>query len=136
MGIELSLVFAGGAAGTAVRAAAECAWLVGPGAWPWTTFAINVLGSFLLGVLVAALAARGPDEGSRRLTRLALGTGVLGGFTTYSTFILETDELLRDGWVLTSLGYAVLSVVLGIAAAAVGVLIGRGRPTDLDPEEA
>lgn len=116
----LALVVLGGAVGTLVRVLLEDAFGAGLGEWPWATFAINVAGSFLLGLLVAALAARGGDE---RL-RLALGTGVLGGFTTYSTFIVEVDRLLADGHLGLGAGYALGSVLLGVAAAAVGVRVG------------
>ncbi len=84
---------------------------------------INVVGSFVLGVLVEALSAAGPDRGARRAVRLTLGTGVLGGFTTYSTFMVETADRLRDGHLLTALAYLVGSVILGLAAAALGISI-------------
>ncbi|GAA3534071.1 hypothetical protein AFL01nite_21060 [Aeromicrobium flavum] len=119
----LALVLLGGAAGTGVRAALEQASPAASGAWPWSTFAINVLGSFLLGLLVLVLAGVG-DEGTRRRLRLALGTGVLGGFTTYSTFIVEVDGLLRDGATGLGVAYALVSVVLGVLAAALGMLLG------------
>jgi len=130
------LVLAGGAAGTFVRAILEDASAAGPGEWPWTTFAVNVSGSFLLGVLVSALAARGDDTGRRRRLRLALGTGILGGFTTYSTFIVEVDQLLRDGVLGLGAAYALGSVVAGVLAAGLGVLLGGARTTPVDPDEA
>lgn len=100
------------------------------------TFAVNMVGSFLLGLLVAVLAARGDDVGPQRLVRLALGTGVLGGFTTYSTFIVEVDELVRDGHLELGAGYALGSVVLGILAAALGIVLGGAAPSpEIDPDE-
>ncbi|GEL94624.1 fluoride efflux transporter FluC [Cellulomonas composti] len=119
----LLLVVAGGAVGTAVRSTIEDRYPHAPGGWPWATFVINVTGSFLLGALVAWLARGGPDEGRRRQARLGLGTGVLGGFTTYSTFVVEADTLLRDGHVGIGLAYAATSVALGVAAAAGGFLL-------------
>jgi len=116
----LALVVAGGTVGTLVRALLEDAFGAGRGEWPWATFAINVVGSFLLGLLVAALAARGGDE----RIRLALGTGVLGGFTTYSTFIVEVDRLVADGHLGLGTGYALGSVVVGVLAAAAGARLG------------
>ncbi len=122
-----ALVVAGGAVGTALRATIEDAVPAGVGQWPWATFTINLVGSFLLGVLLALLSGRGPDEGKRRLLRVTFGTGVLGGFTTYSTFIVEVDRLLRDGFAATGTAYAVTSVVLGIAAAFLGMLTAGRR---------
>jgi CrcB protein len=119
-GARTAVVFAGGVVGTAVRAALETAFPAQPGGWPWATFAINVTGAFLLGLLLETLARRGPDEGARQLLRLGLGTGVMGGYTTYSTFAVETVRLLGAGAVLSGLGYALGTVLLGLAAALAG----------------
>lgn len=124
----LLLVVLGGALGTLARHLAEEASPARPGGWPWTTFWINVVGSFVLGSLLTALARGGPDQGWRRRVRLGVGTGLCGGFTTYSTFILEIDTLLRGGWVATALGYALVSVLAGIAAALAGALLMRSWP--------
>lgn len=123
----LVLVLIGGAIGTAVRASLAQAFPPADGAWPWATFAVNVVGSFLLGGLVATVSGR--EVGRLRYVRPALGAGVLGGFTTYSTFAVEVDRLLSGGAFGLGLAYAVLSVVLGVLAAAAGVLVGGGmRP--------
>ncbi len=119
------MVAAGGMIGTAARATAEAAFPAMPGAIPWTTFVINVMGSLLLGALLETLVLGGPDEGRRRVVRLACGTGVLGGFTTYSTFVAETEQLLRGGAPLTGVGYAVASVAIGVSSAVVGILAAR-----------
>ncbi|HCX85617.1 MAG TPA: hypothetical protein DHV14_10890 [Micrococcales bacterium] len=119
------LVAAGGAVGTAIRAIAENAAPAQPGAWPWTTFVINVTGSFVLAALVTGLGRRGPDEGRRRAVRLAVGTGVLGGYTTYSSFAVEADRLLGGGHLGTGLAYALVSVALGVGAAVLGVRTAR-----------
>jgi CrcB protein len=119
-GARTAVVFAGGVVGTAVRAALETAFPAQPGGWPWATFAINVTGAFLLGLLLETLARRGPDAGARQLLRLGLGTGVMGGYTTYSTFAVETVRLLGAGAVLSGLGYALGTVLLGLAAALAG----------------
>ena len=122
-GLSSAVVLVGGAFGTAVRAALESAFPAQPGAWPWTTFAINVSGSFLLGLLLETLSRRGPDAGLRRYLRLGVGTGVMGGYTTYSTFAVETVRLLGLGGAATFLGigYALGSVVLGLLAAFAGM---------------
>lgn len=119
------VVAVGGTIGTAARAAAEAAFPAQPGAIPWTTFTINVTGSLLLGVLLETLVLAGPDQGRRRVVRLACGTGVLGGFTTYSTFVAETEQLLGGGAALTGVGYAMASVVIGVASAVVGIIAAR-----------
>jgi len=117
---RLLLVAIGGAVGTLGRYG--IAELMDSGSsWPSATFAVNIVGSFLLGVL----AARVTDASDPR--RLLLGTGVLGGFTTYSAFAVETDLLLRDGDQMIGLLYPVASVALGFVAAVVGLIVGR-RP--------
>lgn len=123
---SLTLVAAGGCAGTLVRAVLEQAWPAAPGHLPTTTLVINVVGALALGLLLGALGERRP-----RL-RLALGTGVLGGLTTHSTFVLESHRLLTPGPAAgrPALGAAYLlgSMAAGLAAAAVGLwLAGRLR---------
>ena len=119
----IPLIMLGGGLGTAARASLETLFPPAPAALPWTTLTINVIGSFVLGVLVETLSVAGPDRGIRRAARLTLGTGVLGGFTTYSTFMVESADRRRDGYVLVALAYLVGSVILGLAAAAVGISI-------------
>jgi len=119
-GSRTAVVFVGGALGTSIRAALEAAFPAQPGGWPWATFLINVSGAFLLGLLLETLSRRGPDVGARRLVRLGLGTGVMGGYTTYSTFTLETVRLIGSGAMLAGIGYALGSVLIGLAAALAG----------------
>ena len=126
---SLALVAAGGCAGTLVRAALERAWPASPGHLPVTTLALNVVGALALGLLLGALG-----EGRPRL-RLALGTGVLGGLTTHSTFILESHRLLTSsgdgGHPVLGAAYLVGSMVAGLVAAGLGLwLAGRLRRTD------
>lgn len=126
----LALVFLGGAAGTAVRAAIEGAAPTPPGSWPWATFGINLIGAFLLGLLLETLARREALVGAGRGARLLLGTGLLGGFTTYSLFALEALRLTLPLAIL----YAVLTASLGVAAAAVGFRLARTRGSEPVPE--
>ena len=126
---SLALVAAGGCAGTLVRAALERAWPASPGHLPVTTLALNVVGALALGLLLGALG-----EGRPRL-RLALGTGVLGGLTTHSTFILESQRLLTSGGdgghPILGAAYLVGSMVAGLVAAGLGLwLAGRLRHPD------
>ncbi|WP_375406958.1 fluoride efflux transporter FluC [uncultured Amnibacterium sp.] len=122
----LGVVLVGGAVGTAARAALS---LVIPdvGGLPVAILVINVVGSFLLGVLLEALTRRGADVGRRRTVRLLLGTGFCGGFTTYSTLAVGAAELLRVGATGLGVAYAVGSVLLGALAAWVGTLVGSRR---------
>ena len=116
----VGLVFAGGVVGTAGRYAVG--ELVRPwGVFPAATFCVNVVGAFALGVLLEALGRRGPDVGVRQRVRLLAGVGFLGGFTTYSTLAVDVDLLLRGGYALVAVAYAVTSVVLGFAASTVGI---------------
>lgn len=131
----LLLIVAGASVGTALRSWLEAVFAPAPGAWPWVTFWINLVGSFALGVLLEALAATGPDQGWRRRVRLGVGTGMLGGFTTYSTFSLEVVALIRGGSGWLGAAYALLSVSVGIAVAFGGTRVARAlvragrRPT-------
>ncbi len=115
-----ALVLVGGATGTLARHGVAGAW-PDPGTWPWPTFAVNIVGSLLLGLLVARSVPSDPR-------RLLLGTGVLGGFTTYSAFAVETDRLLRDHHLALATVYPTVTVVLGFLAALAGLLLGRARP--------
>lgn len=122
----VGLVFLGGAAGTLAR------WAVGlvvphVARVPLGTFVVNLVGAFVLGALLEHLARRGPDVGRRRALRLTLGTGFCGGFTTYSALAVDTDGLLRAGLVGHALAYALGTVVLGLAASALGIALARQR---------
>jgi len=88
----------------------------------YATLCINVSGSFLIGLVVQTVQARAMIS---PLWRPFLVTGVLGGYTTFSTFSLEALSLATDGLALTSLFYVAASVVLGIAAAFGGIATGR-----------
>ncbi|MBM7412469.1 CrcB protein [Clavibacter michiganensis] len=120
---SLGLVALGGAVGTGIREALALTWPAPAGGIPVTILLINVVGAFVLGALLEALVRRGPDEGRRRAIRLLVGTGVLGGFTTYSS--LATDAASLTGSALgTALAYAGLSLVVGAAASVAGIATG------------
>lgn len=120
------LVIVGGIAGTAGRA--ELGAIVPEwGGWPVATAFVNLAGAFLLGIGLEGLARRGPDVGRRRVLRLLVGTGFMGSFTTYSTFAVEIGTLTNGGDVAMASVYAVGLVLLGIAAAAIGIWVAAGH---------
>jgi CrcB protein len=90
------------------------------GGWPWATLLVNVSGCFLLGALFATLAAHSPEPS---WARPFLGVGVLGGYTTYSTFAVEVVDRVDDGALLLAAGYVLVSVVGGAAAVALGAIV-------------
>ena len=118
------LVVAGGAAGSLTRYGIG-EWLNPGHVLPIGTLLVNVTGSFALGALLALLLGRGDDTGRLREARLLLGTGFLGGYTTYSALAVETETLLRDGRIALGAAYAIGTVALGLLAALAGVVSGR-----------
>ncbi len=122
---RLLLVALGGAIGASARYGLGLAALrLAPGAaWPWGTFAANLLGGLLMGLVVGWLALKGGAE--QEAIRLFAAVGVLGGFTTFSAFSLETVLMIeRRQWALAG-GYVALSVVLAVTALFVGLMIAR-----------
>lgn len=118
---QILLVGIGGAAGSILRfliAIVVSRWL--PTAFPLGTFLINILGSFLIGVLASRFAAPA-DLG----TRLLLVTGFCGGFTTFSTFSSENLTLLQNQQTALAFLNIIGSVVLGLGAAWLGLTIAR-----------
>lgn len=115
--MKLVLIAIAGAAGALTRYGIGTA--VGVRAFPWSTLAINVVGSFLLGFLLQAAPGRLGDD-----VRIALAVGFLGAFTTFSTFSYETVTMVRDGRASAALFYVGASVVVGIAAGAAGYRLG------------
>ena len=120
----VALVALGGAIGAPLRYALSRALPTEAGDLPTATLLTNLAGAFALGVLLEVLARLGPDVGTRRLMRLAVGTGVLGAFTTYSTLAVEVTVLGRDGHGGLGAGYGLLSACAGFAAAAAGIALG------------
>ncbi|MFI9200273.1 fluoride efflux transporter CrcB [Streptomyces sp. NPDC053048] len=117
----------GGGAGAAARYGAGLLWPTTPGAFPWTTLGINAVGCALIGVLLVTITEAGTPH---RLARPFLGTGVLGGFTTFSTYAVDIEELVAEGRVVTALAYAAGTVLAAMAAVWLGAtgtrrLIGR-----------
>ena len=114
------LVAVGGAVGTGGRHLIGLA-VVAQG-FPAATLTVNLLGAFLLGLLIESLTRRGRDRGALRRARLLLGTGALGGFTTYSTLALDVVTLASDSPSLAAV-YGVGTVLAGALATAAGVAV-------------
>jgi len=113
--VDVGLVGLGGAAGSVAR------WVLAE-AWPspWGTLAANVSGSLLIGLLAGSLFVRHP-----RL-RMLLGVGFLGGYTTFSTHLLDAHDLLGDPGAAAA--YVGGTLVACLAAAAAGLVVGRRLP--------
>lgn len=90
--------------------------------WPWGTLFVNVVGSFAIGFLFAWFVARPTAD----WVRFGLVTGVLGGFTTFSAFSIETLELLRGGGLGAAGLYVGVTLAAGLAACGAGVWLARG----------
>ena len=117
---ELAAIFAGGMLGALPRVALAQASPHVVGAWPWPTFAVNLIGAFVLGWAVARLPAAGYG-------RPFVGIGVCGALTTFSTLQLELLRMIDAGSWTRALAYAVASVAAGLAAARLGLRAGGGR---------
>jgi fluoride exporter len=115
----LAAVAAGGAIGAVARYQAGLAWPTVPGGFPWTTLLVNVVGSLAIGALLTAVTAR--RRAAHPLLRPFLATGVLGGFTTFSAFALDTAALAREGRFGLAASYLVLTCLGAIAGALAGI---------------
>ncbi len=120
--LNVLLVALGGGLGAASRYGVSLAAPARAAEWPWATFTINVAGSLLIGALAGWLATKG-EAGEP--WRLFLGVGVLGGFTTFSAYSLETMRMVeRNDW-LGATTYSLGSVIAGLAAVGLGLLIAK-----------
>lgn len=117
------LVFLGGGLGSILRHAVNekgsALWGVN---YPWGTVFVNIVGSLAMGLIAGWFALRGH---SGQLPRLFLTTGILGGFTTFSTFSLDSALLLERGDTWAGMAYIAGSVVVGILALFAGLMIMR-----------
>ncbi|GAA1928498.1 hypothetical protein GCM10009716_40380 [Streptomyces sodiiphilus] len=109
----LAAVAAGGALGAAARYAAFGLWPHPPGGFPWATVGVNVAGCALIGVLMVLVGEAGR---AHPLVRPFLGTGVLGGFTTFSHYALDIQRLLEAGRLPAGLGYLAVTLLGALAA--------------------
>jgi CrcB protein len=122
----LGLALIGGSLGTAAREAISLAVPDRAGI-PVAIFGINVLGAFCLGLLLSALARLGPDVGIRRSFRILVGTGFMGGFTTFSALATDAAGLLGEGRIGAGLAYGLATVIIGGLATWAGFVVARRR---------
>jgi CrcB protein len=114
----LTVISAGGVLGALARYGLSHAWTTPPGGFPWATFVINVSGCLLLGALMALITKLITPH---YLVRPFLGVGVLGGYTTFSTYTVEIRDLIAAG----APGTAALYLLGTLAAALVAVFVGQ-----------
>ena len=114
-------MFIGGIAGTLARFGVGHLLPTSGASWPTATFLVNIVGAFLLGALLESLTRMGPDHGLRRRVRLLCGTGFCGALTTYSTYAVEIDLLVRADAPWLASAYAVVTLIAGLLIAAAGI---------------
>lgn len=126
----LASLAAGGALGTGARDWIATTFHTAGGSFPWPTFWINISGSFLLGLGLILVLERLPPS---RFVRPFFATGLCGGFTTFSTVMVEADLLVHYARPLVAATYLVATLLAGLAAAVAGVTWGRMLPLELAP---
>ena len=119
---EIAAVFAGGFVGAIARAGLVEALPHAPGEWPWATFVVNISGAFLLGYFTTRLLERLPLSAYRRP---ALGTGLCGALTTFSTMQVETVRMLEHQHYGLALGYTAASIAAGLLAVYLATVLVR-----------
>jgi CrcB protein len=131
----LAAIALGGALGTVGRYELALAEPVTSGHFPWATFTVNLLGAFALGIAIVVLPERRP---STSVSRAFVAVGFCGGLTTFSTWMIESVLLTRDGRGGTAALYLVVSLLLGLVAVLAGVALARnvvGPAPRFDPLE-
>jgi protein CrcB len=117
-------VAAGGALGTLARYTADRGLPAETTAFPWSTFLVNVSGSFVLGAILTLIVERWSPT---RFVRPFAAIGFCGGFTTFSTFAVEIVQRGQHDRIGLAIAYLVASLVVGLAAAVAGITLARGR---------
>jgi CrcB protein len=118
----LAVIAAGGAVGASSRYGVALALPHPPDGWPWSTLLVNASGCLLIGVLIVLIVE---VWAAHRLIRPFLGVGVLGGYTTFSTYAVEAQQLLEAGRPGLALLYMSATVVAALAAVQLGVSLTR-----------
>jgi len=130
----LAALAGGGALGALSRYSLSLALPTEAAQFPWCTFLINVSGSAVLGFFLILMVERFPKAS---LARSVIGAGFIGGYTTFSTFIVEALLLIRDGHAQLAFAYLMASSIVGLLAAAAGVKVARlVFDAALSPEQA
>ena len=122
--LRILAIAVGGSLGTLARYGVERSVTVPIRRFPWPTLSVNVAGSFLLGVVITLVVERWPPT---RFVRPFAAIGFCGGFTTFSTMVVEATQRGQHGHAGLAAGYLAASLVLGVVAAAVGMAAARGR---------
>ena len=125
---RILVIAVGGALGTLARYGLGQAVVVSATGFPWATFAANVAGSFLLGIILTVVAERWPPT---RYVRPFAAIGFCGGFTTFSTFTVEAVRRTQLGDPAVAIVYLLASLAAGITAVGLGVLVARRGPGQL-----
>ena len=121
----MAAIGVGGALGTLARYGMERAVVADAAGFPWATFGVNVVGSFVLGLVVTLVVERWPGD---RVIRPLVAVGFCGGFTTFSTFAVEIDQRVRHGNTRDARRpTCVVSLLAGVGAALAGITLARGR---------
>lgn len=119
----LGVIALGGIVGACARHVIELAWPTPAGGFPWATLVTNVSGCVLIGLVMVWVVEAG---GAHPLVRPFLGVGVLGGYTTFSTYAVQTQSLLRGHHPGLALGYLVGTALAALVGVAIGVAGARG----------
>ncbi|PXX54739.1 protein CrcB [Nocardia tenerifensis] len=121
-GTVLGVIAAGGALGALARDGLTLAWPTPTGGFPWAVFMINVAGSFLLGLLMVVITEIRP---AHPLVRPFLGVGVLGGFTTFSTYANDIRALLHPDTIVVAVVYLLATLLAALAATTLAMKLAR-----------
>jgi CrcB protein len=120
---KLLAIYLGGVVGALIRVGLAEAASVGPGQWPWSTFAVNMAGALLLGYFFALFR----DHPEESLHHPFLGIGICGTLTTFSTMQLELFDLVDGGYLGLAAAYAAATIALGYVFLRIGIGLERGR---------
>ena len=123
----LAAIALGGAVGTVARYGMERAVVTPSDGFPWATLTVNLIGSFVLGIVMTLVQRRWPTD---RFLRPLVAVGFCGGFTTFSTFAVEIDQRVRHGQVGLAFAYLAVSLLAGLGAAWGGIALARSRTTE------